>query len=149
MKKGFTMIELIFVIVILGILAAVAIPKLNATRDDAELAKGLTNFSVLINDLQGYYTAKGDFSATNSDMTNVIVEGTLGSAAGAEFPVKKKKCVKVIANPTTSKIVISKGTEATDSICTSFLDSASFKQFVGNGDLTADYEINLGANGIF
>lgn len=34
------MIELVFVIVILGILAAVAIPKLAATRDDAHIASG-------------------------------------------------------------------------------------------------------------
>ena len=33
------MIELIFVIVILGILAAVAIPKLSATRSEIEQAK--------------------------------------------------------------------------------------------------------------
>ena len=40
MKKAFTMIELIFVIVILGILASVAIPRLSLTRDDAAVAKG-------------------------------------------------------------------------------------------------------------
>ncbi len=39
-KKAFTMIELIFVIVVIGILATVAIPRLAATRTDAVLVKG-------------------------------------------------------------------------------------------------------------
>ena len=38
-KKAFTMIELIFVIVVLGILAGVAVPRLSVTRDDATTAK--------------------------------------------------------------------------------------------------------------
>ena len=71
MKKGFTMIELIFVIVILGILAAVAIPKLAATRDDANIAKGATELSVAISDMSSYYTSKGSFGKI-SDMTNVL-----------------------------------------------------------------------------
>lgn len=37
--KAFTMVELVFVIVVLGILAGIAIPKLAATRDDATIAK--------------------------------------------------------------------------------------------------------------
>jgi general secretion pathway protein G len=36
------MIELVFVIVIIGILATVAIPRLSATRDDAEITKART-----------------------------------------------------------------------------------------------------------
>jgi len=64
------MIELIFVIVILGILAAVAIPKLAATRDDAKISKGLSEISTAINDFGAYYTSRGSFS-TIQNMTNV------------------------------------------------------------------------------
>jgi len=38
-RKAFTMLELVFVIVIIGILSAVAIPKFAATRGDAVIAK--------------------------------------------------------------------------------------------------------------
>jgi len=41
------MIELVFVIVVLGILAAIAIPRLAATRDDAEIAKGRSDVSAI------------------------------------------------------------------------------------------------------
>ncbi len=40
-RKAFTMIELVFVIVVLGILAAIAIPKLAATRDDAYVSQAM------------------------------------------------------------------------------------------------------------
>lgn len=44
---AFTMIELIFVIVVLGILSAIAIPRLAATRDDAVLVKGKSHISAI------------------------------------------------------------------------------------------------------
>ncbi|MDO9266642.1 MAG: type II secretion system protein [Sulfurimonas sp.] len=39
-SRGFTMIELVFVIVVLGILASIAVPRFAATRTDAEITKG-------------------------------------------------------------------------------------------------------------
>ena len=39
-KNAFTMLEMIFVIVVLGILAAVAVPRFSSSKADAELAKG-------------------------------------------------------------------------------------------------------------
>ena len=84
MKKGFTMIELIFVIVILGILAAVAIPRLAATRDDAEVSKVATNIQTLVSDLGAYYTSQGKWAAGTD------VEDKLKDMTKVAHPVKAK-----------------------------------------------------------
>lgn len=44
-KYAFTMIEMIFVIVVLGILASIAIPKFAATRTDAQISKARADIS--------------------------------------------------------------------------------------------------------
>ncbi len=56
-RKAFTMIELVFVIVVLGILASVAIPKFAATRNDAHISKARSDIasirSAIITERQG------------------------------------------------------------------------------------------------
>ena len=46
-RNAFTMLELIFVIVVIGILAAIAAPRLAATRDDAQVAKGRSDVAAI------------------------------------------------------------------------------------------------------
>ncbi|GAB6073775.1 type II secretion system protein [Nautilia lithotrophica] len=47
MRKSFTMMELIFVIVVIGILAGVAIPRLFTGVSDAEIAKVKTDVATI------------------------------------------------------------------------------------------------------
>ena len=48
-RSAFTMIELVFVIVVLGILSSIAISKMAVTRDDAIVAKGRSQVSSIRN----------------------------------------------------------------------------------------------------
>ena len=128
-RAGFTMIELIFVIVILGILAAVAIPKLAATRSDAEASKMVSNLATCVGDAGSAYLKDGNFSTiTNKadgvkwdvpsltdpksvacedaitcfDINGSKADGTVGVAANSD---SSKKCVEAHTLATRNKLI--------------------------------------------
>ena len=53
-------------IVILGILASVAIPRLAGTKADAEISAAVANLRTLVSDANVYYVAKGGFDTTGT-----------------------------------------------------------------------------------
>jgi type II secretory pathway pseudopilin PulG len=74
MRTGWTVIELIFVIILIGILASIAIGKLAATRDDAKLSADVSNMGVCITDLGAVYTASRiNLKDINSSACNNVV----------------------------------------------------------------------------
>ncbi|HEF2464211.1 TPA: prepilin-type N-terminal cleavage/methylation domain-containing protein [Campylobacter jejuni] len=101
MKKAFTILELVFVIVILGILAAIALPKMSSSKDEAEVSKSLNNLKTLINDIS-IYTLKNDHLSSIKTMSNVsgVENVDLGNFNGTKevnFRVgDDKECLKLL-----------------------------------------------------
>ena len=148
MKKGFTMIELIFVIVILGILASVAIPRLAGTRDDAEISAAVANLRTLVSDANVHYVTKGTLTGakwggiTSVPLTTTASGGTAATSAAdavvtteAKLKVGGKECIGVQlvekAGTTPAYIKFTKVTANTDSgVCKAVVDSASVKAYL-------------------
>jgi general secretion pathway protein G len=88
MKRAFTMIELVFVIVVIGILASIAIPRLAATRDDAEITKAIATIGAMKSSVateRQKRTIRGDFNLMTSlhnDADANIVFGTFSDDDG-------------------------------------------------------------------
>ena len=137
MKKGFTMIELIFVIVILGILASVAVPRLAGTKADAEESAAVANLRTLVSDLNTYYVAKGEIpdATTWNQITNVPVTGAASTAiTETKLKVGGNDCIGVqfVAetgdNP--AHILFTKdGTNKDKGVCAKVLGAESVKAY--------------------
>ena len=145
MKKGFTMIELIFVIVILGILASVAVPRLAGTKADAEESAAVANLRTLVSDLNTYYVAKGGFevgtdataaiTTTWSQITNVPVnDPTKKLGENTILKVGGVNCIDFLVvketNAAPAHIVFAKATAgASNPVCQQVVTSSSLDPY--------------------
>lgn len=104
-------------------MASVAIPKLAATRDDAEIAKASTNLAMAVENIAAYYTATGDFNNTVSGMTSAF--DTAKTDGTGIIKIKKKDCITIEAKEGTDEIVVKHTDTTSNTVCASLAQSAA------------------------
>lgn len=68
-EKGFTLIELMVVVVIIGILAAIAVPAFSDASDKAKVSKAKADLRTIESALEIYYAEHGEYPDADSDNT--------------------------------------------------------------------------------
>lgn len=75
-SRGFTLVELLIVIVVLGILSSIAFFSMNIIQRDARDGERKTKMTIVVEALEKYYEANGQYP-TVADMTYDNANGNL------------------------------------------------------------------------
>ncbi|CUU81388.1 type II secretion system protein [Campylobacter hyointestinalis] len=160
MKKAFTMIELVFVIVIIGILASLAVPKLALTATDAKATSQAGTLKDVLMQLKTYYIANGKLldhkdSSWQEAVKTMSPQYKLSSEKNEKDPTKEEwvGCVNLWptnnqnaqgTNKASRAYVHVKATNDNSSFCKVFRNLEAVKKWISyenNGVSMADSNI--------
>ncbi len=131
-QHGFSMIELIIVIAIIGILSAIAIPSYTAYMQKTRRIDATTFLQETAGEQYRFFTENNRYATEMQE---------LGYGAAATFPSKEGLYTVSIANPTPTSYVLTAapvtgGAQAGDAECGSItLSSTGLKGATGTGGM--------------
>lgn len=108
-RNAYTILELVFVILIIGILAAVMLPKMSMNRNDAKASTIAQEVAMCINDAGAYYMKESRF---DNGITAPACDSTLNNNA----------CFTITPNNNTGVLTVSHNGSSV--ICTKAHDIA-------------------------
>jgi len=87
-QGGFTLVELMVVIVIVGVLSAVALPQFMGVKDKAKLNTQIAELAGLARECSSAIIAEGPYPSANSGTTNtgLTISGNCNGGDGASAP---------------------------------------------------------------
>lgn len=144
-KKGFTLIELMIAVAIIGVLAAVALPAFIQYTARAKTSESINNLKAIYTHSVAYYTGHRSGAGLMSTMVGrCIVDGTTGtipatpgsSPQTANFPTEPT--FRALGIPTAEYIYYGYGVDSAGANCGIAANNNAVYTFYAVGDLDGD-----------